>query len=51
MATKTGADGGKEWDGRAVVTSAERLLASGGSEARREIVRTTLALQRLLQEA
>lgn len=51
MQSTTGKDGAKDWDGRAVVSSAERFLAVGGSEARREIVKTALALQRLLQEA
>ncbi len=39
------------WLGAEVLSSAQKFLAVGGSEARREIVKTTLALQRLLQEA
>jgi len=39
------------WLGVEILSSAQRFLAVGGSQARREIVKTTLALQRLLQEA
>ena len=51
MQTTTGKKGARDWDGGAVVSCAERFLAVGGSAARREIVKTALALQRLLQEA
>jgi hypothetical protein len=36
------------WPEETIVRMARRWLASGGMKARREIVRTTLALDRLL---
>ena len=43
------AQSGASWDGEAVLSEAARHLATGGSSARREVVRTILGLERLLR--
>ena len=44
----TGTDG---WHRDEIVSKARDFLQTGGTEARRELVRTTLELDRLLTEA
>jgi len=45
------AQSGSAWDGEAFLSEAARHLATGGSSARREVVRTILGLERLLRTA
>jgi len=41
---------GNGWHREEIISKARRFLQDGGNKARRELVRTTLALDRLLQE-
>ena len=41
---------GNGWHRGEIVSKAREFLLQGGNEARRELVRTTLELDRLLQE-
>ena len=43
--------GGQAWPTAEILARAREFLRQGGSQARREIVRTTLALSNILKEA
>lgn len=47
-AKEAGGNNGKGWRGEDILAAAEKLLAEGGMQARRQILHTALELHRLL---